>query len=64
MKNTKIIIKIIITQCRTEDRKDAIPYHLKCFFDKQRVRSDAEISGFENLRIADQNRIKKYIGKP
>lgn len=50
-------------QSRKDDRKEPVNYHVKCFFEKQRLKSEGDVDGFEKLRIADQNRIKGYISK-
>lgn len=54
---------LVLLQSRKDDRKEPVNYHVKCFFEKQRLKSEGDVDGFEKLRIADQNRIKGYISK-
>lgn len=37
-------------------------YHSPCFFLKQRPKSTADISNFDNIRWEDQKEIEKKIG--
>lgn len=50
-------------QSRKDDKKEAVNYHVKCFFEHQRLQSEGDVYGLEKLRLTDQNRIKGYIGK-
>ncbi|KAJ6648922.1 Poly [ADP-ribose] polymerase, partial [Pseudolycoriella hygida] len=52
---------VVMIQSRKDDKKEPVSYHIKCFFDKQRLQSEGDVDGLENLRLVDQNKIKGYI---
>lgn len=54
---------VALFQSRKDDKKEAVNYHVKCFFEKQRLQSEGDVDGLEKLRMVDQNRIRGYISK-
>lgn len=52
-----------MVQSGFHDGRDAKWFHFDCFFKKQRPKAIGDIDKVSELRLADQERIKKSIGK-
>ncbi|XP_037038851.1 poly [ADP-ribose] polymerase-like [Bradysia coprophila] len=60
IENGNVLLSVMV-QSRKDDKKEAVNYHVRCFFEKQRLTTEGDVDGFEKLRFADQKKIRDYI---